>query len=59
MNETPNDQQRPSTTPGHDADVRSWVRESRSETDRVVQRELVVWLRDVWSFEDPRHTVRG
>lgn len=53
MNETPNDQQRPSTTPGHDADVRSWVRESRSETDRVVHREPIVWLRDVWPFEHP------
>lgn len=44
---------------GTDADVRPSVPENRSEMDRVVERELVVWLRDVWSFEDPRHTVRG
>lgn len=48
----------PSKTPGHDADVSSWVRESRAEMDEVVYRVLCEWLRDVWPFENPRYAPR-
>ena len=48
----------PSATPGHDADVSSWVRESRSEMDAVVYQALTEWLRDVWPFTRPRYAPR-
>ena len=48
----------PSTTPGHDADVSSWVRVSRAEMDEVVYAALSEWLRDVWPFENPRYAPR-
>ena len=40
----------PTKTPGCDASVRSWVRASRSEMDRVVWESLSDWLAEVWPF---------
>ncbi|MGI9584114.1 MAG: N-acetyltransferase [Acidimicrobiia bacterium] len=34
----------------HDANVRSWVRESRSEMDTIVWRDLSEWLIADWPF---------
>ena len=48
----------PSTTPGFDAEVSSWVRQSRSEMDAVVYEVLSGWLRDVWPFSNPRYAPR-
>ena len=38
----------PSSDPGHDAQVRSWVTASRADMDSVVCRALNTWLRDEW-----------
>ncbi|MEA2003114.1 MAG: N-acetyltransferase [Actinomycetota bacterium] len=40
----------PSRDAGHDASVRSWVRESRSQMDRVVWEALTGWLETSWPF---------
>jgi len=48
----------PSTTPGHDADVSSWVRESRLEMDAIVHRSVTDWLNGPWPFENPRYAAR-
>jgi hypothetical protein len=49
----------PSSDPDHDADVSSWVRESRADMDEVVWRELSAWLNDSWPFTDPKYDPRG
>ena len=49
----------PSAEPEHDAEVSSWVRESRSEMDPVVYRALATWLADAWPFENPRYAARS
>ncbi len=48
----------PTTTPGYDASVRSWVRVSRSEMDEVVWGSLSGWLREVWPFANPHYAPR-
>ncbi|MCH8899890.1 MAG: N-acetyltransferase [Acidobacteria bacterium] len=40
----------PSRTRGHDATVVSWVRESRSDMDITVWRDLSAWLATHWPF---------
>lgn len=40
----------PSRTQGHDATVISWVRESRSDMDITVWRDLSGWLGTHWPF---------
>ena len=35
---------------GHDAEVSSWVTESRAELDRVVWNSLTEWIAAVWPF---------
>ena len=42
----------PSTEPGHDADMKWWVTESRSEMASVVGRALTAWLDTEWPFEN-------
>lgn len=39
------------TTGDHNAVVRSWVTESRSDLDRVVWETLSVWLAAEWPFD--------
>ena len=41
----------PSDKTGVDANVRSWVRESRAEMDSVVWRSLSRWLAEEWPLE--------
>ena len=49
----------PSSSDGHDASVRSWVRESRAEMDVVVWRKVSRWLATSWPFTNPDYTPRG
>lgn len=37
----------------HDAQVQSWVRESRSELDAPLRRAVAEWLSVAWPFERP------
>lgn len=48
----------PSRTQGHDATVRSWVRESRSDMDITVWRDLSLWLATHWPFTNPNYAPR-
>lgn len=43
---------------GHDAEVMSWVRESRADLDRVVWRAVSSWLEEAWPFERPYYASR-
>ncbi len=49
----------PSPDETHDAAVRSWVRESRSEMDPIVRSQLSAWLRSRWPFRDPQYASRA
>lgn len=35
----------------HDAHVRSWVRKSRPEMDRIVWEDVSTWLAETWPFQ--------
>jgi len=48
----------PSSTPGRDASVSSWVRASRAEMDVVVYRSLSTWIGEAWPFESPDYAAR-
>jgi hypothetical protein len=48
----------PSKASEHDASVRSWVRESRSEMDVVVWKAVSGWLSAEWPFENPEYDSR-
>jgi hypothetical protein len=48
----------PSTTAGHDALVRSWVRVCRADMDAVVWESVTKWLAEVWPFENPLYEAR-
>ncbi len=48
----------PSKDPGHDAEVSSWVTESRADLDRVLWSTVTDWLRADWPFADPRYADR-
>ncbi|MFQ5968198.1 MAG: N-acetyltransferase [Acidimicrobiia bacterium] len=48
----------PSRSSRHDAEVRSWVRESRSEMDRVVRAAVSDWIKASWPFKDPNYAAR-
>ncbi len=48
----------PSKDLNHDAVVRSWVCERRSEMDMVVWRALSKWIETTWPFESPAYAVR-
>ncbi len=48
----------PSRSEGHDASVRSWVRESRSELDVAVWRDVSTWLTARWPFTNPDYASR-
>lgn len=48
----------PPTREGHDADVRSWVRESRAELDAVVWHTISNWLAESWPFANPYYAAR-
>lgn len=48
----------PTPTPGYDASVKSWVRESRAEMDRAVWEALSDWLASAWPFAKPLYAPR-
>ena len=48
----------PTDRPGHDAEVRSWVTESRADMDTVVYEAVTEWLREDWPFTDPYYAPR-
>jgi hypothetical protein len=43
----------PSRRQGHDAEVSSWVSESRAELDAAVREELAIWIDELWPFSNP------
>lgn len=43
----------PTTEPGHDADVKSWVTKGRASTDASVRKAIADWIRAEWPFTDP------
>ena len=45
----------PSSEPGHDAAVQSWVTAGRAEMDAVVRRSVREWLASDWPFESPEY----
>ena len=49
----------PSRSPGHDAGVRSWVRKSRADMDKVVWETLSAWLAADWPFDNPDYAARA
>ncbi len=48
----------PSDRDGHDAEVSSWVRESRAKMDKVVFTVLTDWIADAWPFSHPYYAER-
>ncbi len=48
----------PSKLDGHDADVSSWVTESRAELDTVLWSTVTEWLAQAWPFERPFYADR-
>jgi hypothetical protein len=49
----------PSDRAGHDAEVSSWVRESRAEMDPIVWRALTEWIGEAWPFSHFYYADRG
>ncbi|CAN5867622.1 hypothetical protein BH23ACT4_BH23ACT4_14720 [soil metagenome] len=43
----------PSRDPVHDAEISSWVTESRAELDKPVREELANWIDESWPFSNP------
>ena len=49
----------PSSAPGNDALVRSWVRESRTDMDSVVWESITKWLAEEWPFDNAVYESRA
>ena len=49
----------PTERAGCDAEVSSWVRESRAEMDPVVWKALAEWITQVWPFAHFYYAPRG
>lgn len=49
----------PSRRPGHDAEISSWVRQSRADFDGSVREALGEWIDEVWPFSNPSYAGRG
>ncbi len=49
----------PSTTPGIDADVRSWVRADRAHLDRPLYEAVSAWLAATWPFRAVEYAPRA
>jgi hypothetical protein len=47
------------TEPGHDAEVRSWVIQSRADVDVVVWRSLSEWIVTMWPFTNAYYEPRA
>jgi hypothetical protein len=48
----------PGRLPGHDAEISSWVRESRAELDTAVREALAMWIDEAWPFSNPFYAGR-
>jgi len=48
----------PTRRSGHDAEVSSWVRESRAELDAAVWEALSTWIDGAWPFSNPYYAAR-
>lgn len=48
----------PTTRDGHDAEVSSWVTESRAALDPVVWSTVTAWLAEAWPFSRPYYAER-
>jgi hypothetical protein len=49
----------PGRLPGCDAEISSWVRESRAEFDTAVREELAKWIDEAWPFTNPSYAGRA
>jgi hypothetical protein len=49
----------PSRLQGHDAEISSWVRESRAESDTAVREALAMWVDEAWPFSNPSYAGRA
>jgi hypothetical protein len=49
----------PSRDPDRDAEISSWVRESRAELDTAVRKELGTWIEEAWPFANPHYAGRA
>lgn len=49
----------PSKTASHDATVKSWIRETRSDMDIVIWRLVSQWLVESWPFSGPLYAERN
>jgi RimJ/RimL family protein N-acetyltransferase len=49
----------PARRPDQDAEVRSWVRESRAHMDTVVWKALSAWIETNWPFSNPFYAPRA
>ncbi|MBK5266475.1 MAG: N-acetyltransferase [Acidimicrobiia bacterium] len=49
---------KPTDMDDHDVEVKSWVRASRAELDRVVWEAVSDWLATVWPFLNPCYAPR-
>lgn len=49
----------PTRKPGRDAEISSWVRESRAEMDATVREELATWIDEAWPFSSPSYAGRA
>lgn len=49
----------PSRLPGHDAEISSWVRESRADLDTAVREVLARWIDEAWPFLNPFYAGRA
>ena len=43
----------PRRLPGHDAEISSWVRVSRAESDTAIREALALWIHESWPFLNP------
>jgi len=43
----------------HDADISSWVSESRAESDTAVREALSTWIDEAWPFSNPYYAGSG
>ncbi|MGI9529384.1 MAG: N-acetyltransferase [Acidimicrobiia bacterium] len=43
----------PTSQPGYDAEVRSWVTEERASMDDVVRTDIAAWISEEWPFAHP------
>jgi hypothetical protein len=48
----------PTTDSEHDASIRSWVRESRSEMDIPVHWVVAEWIEESWPFQSVQYAPR-